>query len=577
MKFADLHAHPSGKTFPRYYNGDAKDFRKIAAHLWSIPKSKIISLMKGLRATSYSQADVGSLIRHSGKLVFASIYPLEEGFVKDMGTPNDPPALFLQIALNYTGKRIRYLRSGKGEYFKELQAEWEFLQRKSGQHSQGTIAQNPSPNIHVREATETVAGLYYILAHNPQNIESYKEPWGPRAMIGPDKLDQALNTDNCTVFVLTIEGMHSLSMRNQDEAVPDQQLKDRIRIIKDWPVFFITFAHHFDNDLCAHAKSFFKVPLPWNPDQSKIVNFIPNDPSKRPFSKKNPGKAADYDMDERKKGFTPKGMAAIRQLLSVKKTPEGKVVDDPEQGRRILIDTKHMSASSRLEFYDSIIRPYIEDTKAITARDGQPASGCIPVIASHSAYSGVDSLETMIEGYFEENDFPKEGNPFNYWNINLSDEDVEMIVTTGGMIGLNLDQRVLGIMFKMQLQHLLLPALFKHPKERGNNIHIILNNLLGMAEAIRKKNLGLHRFDPQGYSVWNCFSLGTDFDGGIDPVDEYASVAKMETLHRDLKVAFEEAWEAGKLTDFVEKPEHIDLILDLFFYENAYRFLKQHF
>ena len=576
MKYADLHVHPSGKNFPKYYNGIPADFNKPSAHLWDIPRSNLVNLVKGLRATSYSQADVGSLVHHGGKLIFASIYPLEEGFVKNLGTKQDPPLLLLKTALNYSIERLRFLRSGKVDYFKELQSEWEFLQRKSGQNSSANIPAHPTATLPALGAKTAVSGLYYILAHQPKGIESFREPWGPRMLIGPDKLDQALDTDNCTVFVLTIEGMHALSMVNGDTPVPIEQLRERIEVIKAWPVFFVTFAHHFRNDLCAHAKSFFRVPLPWNPDQTHDLNFIPDRENDRPFRAGNPRKAADYTLAERKRGFTEKGFEAICRLLSVR-CSEGKAEDDPALGRRILIDTKHMSASARLEMYDRIIRPYMEQPRVQPAAAGRAPSGCIPVIASHSAYSGIATLETMIEGYFEENDFPREGNPFNYWNINLADEDLEIIVRTGGLIGLNLDQRVLGVMFKMQLQHLVLPVWFKHPNERNNNIELILNNILGMAKAIQRVAPGLHRYHPDTYSFWNCLCLGTDFDGGIDPIDAYASSGRIQDLRKDLQAAFEDAFQQGLLRDFVEEVGYLETILDDFFYHNALRFLQQHF
>jgi hypothetical protein len=576
MKYADLHVHPSGKNFPKNYNGILEDFRKPSAHLWDIPKSNLVNLVKGLRATSYSQADVGSLIRHGGKLIFASIYPLEEGFVKNLGTKQDPPLLLLKTALNYSIERIRFLRSGKVNYFQELQAEWEFLQRKSGQYSSGTIAKNPSASVPIMSATEKVSGLYYILSQHPDAIEQFREPWGSRALIGPDKLDQALDTDNCTVFVLTIEGMHALSMVNGDTPVPIEQLRNRIRVIKEWPVFFVTFAHHFRNDLCAHAKSFFRVPLPWNPDQQHHLNFIPYRENDRPFKNTSRENAEKYSLDERQRGFTEKGFEALCHLLSVR-CDNDKVSDDPALGRRILIDTKHMSASARLEMYEAIIRPYWSNPGVQPAEAGRAPKGCIPVIASHSAYSGVATLLDMIEGYFEENDFPKAGNPFNYWNINLSDEDIEVIVRSGGLIGLNLDQRVLGVMFKMQLQHLVLPGLFKHPNERNNNIDLVLANILGMAKAVRQRLPGLHRFQPGTYSFWSCLCLGTDFDGGIDPVDAYSSSARIQQLRTDLHHAMLEAFRDGRLTDFVEDAAHLDILLDGFFYQNALQFLKQHF
>ena len=555
--YADLHAHPTGKNFPKYYNGRDEDFEREEAHAWRIPESNWMASVQGVRATAYNQADVGSLVRYSGKLAFASIYPFEEGFVKNLGQDGDePPPWLLQVALRYTRRRIRFLLGQEVDYFAELKAEWEFLQRKSGQRAEGDIA--------AEQGTSRVRGIYHILAHR-QAAPVPALPWGPRRFIGLGELDQAIASPESTVLVLTVEGMHALSMRNSNCPVEESVLIERIKEIKEWPVFFMTFAHHFDNQLCAHANSLFKAPLPWNPDQSRNKNYITEILS---------DKGATLSRhDDPMTGFTPLGLTAIKHLLGVGPGPDGILTDDPALGRRILVDTKHMSASSRREFYQKIVAPYNAGPGRSLAKDGVPPVGCLPVLASHSAYSGVETLDEMIAGYAHETDDPKAGNRFNYWNINLSAEDIGVIVQTGGLIGLNLDQRILGILHPMKLTNLILP----HKSEKRSNINLIVDNLLGMAEAVKGLDLGLHQYAPDRFSFWNCICLGTDFDGGIDPVNGYSSAADMGKLREDMKTTLMSRFQAGELEGLITQERHLEDILQLFFWDNAYQFLKTHF
>lgn len=570
MRYADLHAHPSGKNFPKYYTIRKADFLKKEAHLWDIPPSKIFALMKGLRGTGYSQSDVGSLIHYSGKLVFASIYPMEEGFVKNMGTKKNPPAILLRLALRYSSDRIRFLLSDQVDYYQELKAEWEFLQRKAGQQESAKITPHPSGGTNISETrTQEVNGTYHILAIETDPGVKVVEPWGKRQFIRIDELDETIEKNYSTVLVLTVEGMHALSMKNSNHPVEEAVLMDRIAEIKRWPIFFMTFAHHFDNQLCAHAKSFFKPPLRWAPDQLRNMNFITEilSPDGKSISRHN----------DPNQGFTPLGMKAIMRLLALRKAPDGSIEDDPSLGRRILVDTKHMSASSRREFYQSIVKPYNEGPGRRIARDGVPPEGCLPVLASHSAYSGVATLDEMIAGYAVETDDPKADNPFNYWNINLSAEDLQVIVQSGGLIGLNLDQRILGIMHRVKFLQLLAPWIFKDKSEKRNKTELIASNILGMANAVKNLNLGLHRYGPDRFSLWNCICLGTDFDGGIDPVDEYASAGKIQELSKDLENIFKERFLDWELGDFFDDKEQIPKIIDLIFWDNACRFLKNQF
>ncbi len=578
MYFADLHCHPSGKNFPKYRTKKPKNFQSPLAHLWDIPKSKIINLMRGLRGTSYSQADVGSLIKSNTKLAYISIYPFEQGFIKDMGAWIEAPSVLVCASLRLSLPRIAHIRSDSYDYFEELQAEWEFVQRKSGQECAGNVAVHPKGGINIQRATTPIRGRYSILAPNPEAFAQNVLPWGERTFIGPEGIDLALEDPGFALCVLTIEGMHALSVANGNCNAPEIEapvLQQRIDLIKSWPLFFITFAHHFDNRLCAHARSFFKVPLPWNPDQTRNMNFIPLNPDDNPWKNPSPDK---YSLEERKRGFTPAGFQAIQHLLAVRVHGEGSVEDEPALGRRILIDTKHMSASSRLEFYNRIIRPYNRSANRKQAADGAAPQGCIPVIASHSAYSGRQTLLDHIQDYFLETDENVPGNPFNPWNINLCDEDLEVICQSGGLIGLNLDQRILGIMYRLRLRHVLFPWAFMPKKEREmDSVELILANLLGMANGVKNRGIGLHEYRPDGFSFWNCISIGSDFDGGIDPINDYATVLHYGKLRTDLDERMRQHIRTGAFIEFGITEENLEAVLDLFFFQNALRFLKAHF
>src|SRR5690606_17482948 len=125
-------------------------------------------------------------------------------------------------------------------------------------------------------------------------------------------------------------------------------------------------------------------------------------------------------------GFTDAGWKVIRALLSLDEnnTP------DHSLGRRILIDVKHMSARARSEFYGKIIRPCLEQGRSI------------PVIASHCGYSGIKSLNDLDRSSPDENDDTIIDQKFYGWNINLAQEDIEVILLTGGLVGMSFDQRI---------------------------------------------------------------------------------------------------------------------------------------
>jgi len=125
------------------------------------------------------------------------------------------------------------------------------------------------------------------------------------------------------------------------------------------------------------------------------------------------------------RGITRLGMEVIRESL--------------RKPNRILIDIKHMSLEARKQYYEILRNEF--------------ASEKIPIIMSHGGVTGVsyDKMPvvkckrccrwTKVE-YYRPQGLDK--TKFNPWSINLYDEEIREIVNSEGLIGLELDARILG-------------------------------------------------------------------------------------------------------------------------------------
>jgi hypothetical protein len=302
-----------------------------------------------------------------------------------------------------------------------------------------------------------------------------------------EELVLSLKDPSIITEILTIEGIHSLG----SDTEPEETIIDRINKIKnDWevPVFFITFSHHFDNGLCGHAHSFPDLPSRLFLNQQKGMNA----------------------------SFTEKGLRITRHLLAINE-------DGTSTGNsyRILLDVKHMSARSRRDYYNKIILPALEK------------NNIIPVIASHIGYSNIQSLNALIDNEINEHDKKVFGDGFLPWNINLCYEDLKIILRTKGIVGLNFDQRILGV-----------PSRKKERKD--NSIKTIWRNLEAMVRALQN-DPDLNKEEKEG--IWDIFCLGTDFDGYIDPINDFPTALEFDLF-------------AIQLTEEVKKEEYISLLYD---------------
>jgi microsomal dipeptidase-like Zn-dependent dipeptidase len=543
-KFADLHCHPHMRSFNWLHN-PKKPIEKSKYHPWWLILPKFKASEEGRRASAYSQCDMAHVMNGNLKLVFASLYPMEKGWVtgrdnlikgrvvdlhKMLGNNafNDFTSDLLSLVLKPfffkvgqdKGKmiamrdfaqavymklplrKINFYQSEDYDYWHELNEERKYLLKRNAEPSETEIFIPWLKSLFVnkkklkREHPDTLdAQGTYVIAKNGEHIK------------------KILNEGN-TAFVMTIEGANVFNSHE-----PLSNVLKKVELVKDWeePVFFITFTHHFYNFLAGQAHS---LPDIGNVliDQSKGL----------------------------KEGFTPEGREVIRYMLSLDKDNNYK---PNELKRRILIDVKHMNAISRSEFYREIIEPCLEKGDKI------------PVLASHVAYSGRETQMDMITDMDNEKDgftASKNGHAFNAWNINVCDEDVLIIFKTGGLIGINFDQRVLGVA-KEDLEN-----------EEKHVFYIWQNMKACMMTVLNSTDNHL----PPKEDVVNLVCIGTDFDGYIDPVNKYPTVLEFDQFRKDLIKVITHDPDKDKLLFNKYTPEDL---ADKICFNNAYDFVVKNF
>ncbi len=542
-RFADLHCHPHMRSF-NWLHKAWRPEEESKYNPWWIILPKLKAARKAGRAAAYSQSDLVRITNGNMKLAFVSLYPTEKGWVTGRKGPLNVMALnfkkvfgntllnlyvsqfvnkildkptFLisqdkggklalrdiiqKFYMNIPFPRVNFIQSKKYDYFAELKEERKFIEKGNGLQSDSKLFIPPGKRIYInkqklieKNKRELQANGSYTIAENGSHVKE---------IIDQDK----------TAFVYSIEGANVFNTQDSPE-----NIIERIREVKNWtaPVFFISFSHHFYNHLAGHAHS---IPDVGNLvlDQSEGLNT----------------------------GFTEKGFKIARYLLSIDE--DGNYLPD-EFGKRIIIDVKHMNAIAREEYYNNISLPSLKTNHPI------------PVIASHVAFSGRITLQELIDNMANENDgdsTPRNGQGFNNWNINLCDEDVINIYKSKGIIGINLDQRVLGV---------------EDNDIENENTHAnyVWQNIKVMMQVVF--NSDDHTIGSKN-KITNMFCLGTDFDGFIDPLNKYPTVLEFEQLHYDLIAVIEGDPEAKELLFGINV---IDFV-DKFCFRNAYDFVVKNF
>lgn len=310
--------------------------------------------------------------------------------------------------------------------------------------------------------------MYNQQGTSPDGISNYK------LVNNYNELTSVLNgNDQDLAVILAIEGGHVLfNNRMLTEKLSPEEMKreltQNIGAIKSWevPPLSINLCHHFYNGLSGHSKSLTRA----------IGNNLLN------------------QVKGLETGLTGLGIKAMKELIS------------RNNGKRILIDTKHMSLAGRKEYYN-----WIRSYNFISNTDK------IPVICSHTGVNGYKTMSGSLrtpDGLKKLTDYH-----FSRWSINLSDEEICIIHKSGGLIGLMLDKNKLGggLFFKENIDGVTNTDAIKDAYSR-----IFLDNAFQIVKAVGNA------------SGWNCICLGSDYDGAISHVDLYDKCSTMPEMYQNL-------------------------------------------
>ena len=370
---------------------------------------------------------------------------------------------------------------------------------------------------------------YSLLNHERKFIET--GPWKSGRLeyeIVKDVL--GLSSSN-TKIVLSLEGAHGL-FGNAD---PADQIAFENEIIKNleevknctYPVFMMTLCHFQYNHLAGQS---WAIPLPGvsKPALKKVLPLL---------------------RAEGKEGINDLGKKVVEKAL------------DTDSGHRILIDTKHASVQTRMWYYD-----YLEELDEN-----------IPVISSHSGVSGIATFREQLENVQNEkaNEANRKinGNPvyskFNPWAINLCDDDIRKVNKLGGMIGISLDERILGAsnksfrkLIKCTLRNAGLP-------DNKKNWHsaLFLENIFHCVKTAGEE------------SMWHMICVSSDNDGIIDPINSCHTARHFPAFEKRLKnIAYPYYLQSdykGEL--FISSKNELDNKLRHVFYDNLKKFIVDYF
>lgn len=225
-------------------------------------------------------------------------------------------------------------------------------------------------------------------------------------------------------------------------------------------------------------------------------------------------------------GITSLGMEVIKKLLD----------------NSILIDIKHMSKKSRREYYDLLVTDPYKQT---------------PIMVSHANVNGYPTVYTD-EKQDEDNGL------FSGVDVNIFDDEIILVAKSKGLIGIQLDER--RIASKKELK-----------KVKGNISEeeklklfsgFVWNQILHIAKVL----------DTVGENAWEHHTIGSDYDGIVDPMNGFWTAKEYNLLY-DYLLKHAKEYTADPAQALILPANNIpaEEIIEKLFSKNALRFLERNF
>ena len=280
----------------------------------------------------------------------------------------------------------------------------------------------------------------------------------------------------------------------------------------------------------------------------------------------------------------------------------------------VLIDIKHMSLQSRLDFYKyrrerGYALPIIASHMGVTGYSLREWKDAIDREECRYHYDqGIRTVKTlMLRKVAGKWGAINSQFTFNPWSINLMDEDIIRVLTSGGLIGLNLDVRILGFQAGIGFNKKESPEFLSTAEFSTHFPHIDVLSLdtPTSEELAVEEESWLVPTKEDRHPLCLCFNiihihvvgslkgrveaplhqvcLGSDFDGLIEPLKICREADDLENLEynliRWLPIAAQ-AYQAENggpayLYQIFENKDALEDVVRGILYENGVRFLKR--
>ena len=504
----DLHCHPNYKPFARAHRKDGlpPDVQNASpsskSSLWHYNPPSITDKLANyfLGITKFRQHNLTAAMYGRLFVMVAGLGCVEKYFFNNKLGTGRLTDLIDDFVSEFDTPRINTIE-GMTDYWADFQREMKFME-------EGQESTDPAKNVVKIDGYWYTYRLAKNFAELQANIDQNETP-----KAGESKANPVVIT-----IIPAAEGLHILNCGLDNPCNPDEVKQNALSLkqMTNAP-WFVTYSHHFYNELCGHARSL-RSMIGKLTDQEEGVNS----------------------------DFTELGLEVLDILL------------DKNNGRRILIDIKHMSPLGRKRFME------LRKTKY---------NGEIPIIISHGVCNGLPTYGAMISNYPllgdsfinpVEDAMGGDGELKNHNYINFYDDEIIEMVKSQGILGIQLDERRLA----------------NEDTIKGVKNSLFRNKIMHYRSELLWKQIQYiaEMLDDNGLYAWGNIAIGSDYDGLVDPLNSFWTAEQFEDLAGYLeRHAYRYLEERPNPLKNSFNKVKADFVIQSLFRDNAWNFLRKWF